>query len=115
MVWNTYFNPVLGLNSDKFLIQAFADDLAVVTTCGARRTLEIETNSILDQISNELKNLKLVISPEKTYSVAFKCATGGDHFAKVATANGVEVSVPAPRSYVIKTLQNKLIKDWESW
>ncbi|GFV23543.1 RNase H domain-containing protein [Trichonephila clavipes] len=38
-----------------------------------------------------------------------------NHFAKVATANGVEVSVPAPRSYVIKTLQNKLIGGWESW
>ncbi|GFV13868.1 hypothetical protein TNCV_523471 [Trichonephila clavipes] len=38
-----------------------------------------------------------------------------DHFAKVATTNGVEVSVPAPRSYVIKTLQNKLIENWESW
>ncbi|GFV59144.1 uncharacterized protein TNCV_2338851 [Trichonephila clavipes] len=39
-----------------------------------------------------------------------------DHpFAKVTAANGVEVSVPAPRSYVIKTLQNKLIEDRESW
>ncbi|GFY12356.1 uncharacterized protein TNCV_284591 [Trichonephila clavipes] len=25
------------------------------------------------------------------------------------------MSVPAPRSYVIKSLQNKLIQDWESW
>ncbi|GFW35560.1 hypothetical protein TNCV_2462021 [Trichonephila clavipes] len=31
-----------------------------------------------------------------------------DHFAKVATSNGVEVSVPTPHSYVIKILQNKL-------
>ncbi|GFT56065.1 uncharacterized protein TNCV_76101 [Trichonephila clavipes] len=106
---------------------AFADDLAVVTTGGARRTLEIETNSILDQIFNKLKNLKLVISPEKTYSVAFRGIMSGkctptdpklglrpDHFAKVATANGVEVSA-APRSYAIKTLQIKLIEDWESW
>ncbi|GFW06430.1 RNase H domain-containing protein [Trichonephila clavipes] len=38
-----------------------------------------------------------------------------DHFAKVSTPNGIEVSVPTPRSYVIKTLQNKLIKDWDSW
>ncbi|GFV69794.1 hypothetical protein TNCV_431131 [Trichonephila clavipes] len=38
-----------------------------------------------------------------------------DHFAKVATTNEVEVSVPAPRSDVIKTLQNQLIEDWESW
>ncbi|GFU04146.1 uncharacterized protein TNCV_862921 [Trichonephila clavipes] len=37
------------------------------------------------------------------------------HFAKVASADGVEVRVPAPRSYVIKTFQNKLIEDWESW
>ncbi|GFQ99470.1 RNase H domain-containing protein [Trichonephila clavata] len=37
-----------------------------------------------------------------------------DHFAKVATTNGVEVGVPAPRSYVMKILQNKLIEDWES-
>ncbi|GFW63690.1 uncharacterized protein TNCV_4329781 [Trichonephila clavipes] len=63
ILWNIYFNPVLGLNSNKFLIQAFADDLAVVTTGRVRRTLEIETYSILDQICNKLKNLKLVISP----------------------------------------------------
>ncbi|GFV85140.1 uncharacterized protein TNCV_4171931 [Trichonephila clavipes] len=37
------------------------------------------------------------------------------HFAKVAISNGVEVSVPTPHSYVIKTLQNKLIEGWESW
>ncbi|GFW01553.1 hypothetical protein TNCV_5137361 [Trichonephila clavipes] len=101
-------DAVLGLNLDKFLIQAFDDDLAVVTTDKARWTLEIETNSILDQISNKLKNLKLVISHEKTFSVAFRCTARGDHFAKVATTNGIERSFPAPRSYVIKTLQNKL-------
>ncbi|GFX74109.1 uncharacterized protein TNCV_490731 [Trichonephila clavipes] len=39
----------------------------------------------------------------------------GDHFAEVATINGVQVSFLSPRSYVIKTLQNKLIEDWESW
>ncbi|GFW52892.1 uncharacterized protein TNCV_2394711 [Trichonephila clavipes] len=38
-----------------------------------------------------------------------------NHFAKVATTNSVEVSVPTSRSYVIKTLHNKLIEDWESW
>ncbi|GFU07578.1 hypothetical protein TNCV_2225521 [Trichonephila clavipes] len=38
-----------------------------------------------------------------------------DHFAEIATTNDVEVSVPAPLSYVIKTLQNKLVEDWESW
>ncbi|GFS51831.1 RNase H domain-containing protein [Trichonephila clavipes] len=38
-----------------------------------------------------------------------------DHFAEVTTTNGVEVSVPPPRSYVIKMLKNKLIEDWESW
>ncbi|GFW77702.1 RNase H domain-containing protein [Trichonephila clavipes] len=38
-----------------------------------------------------------------------------NHFAKLANTNCVDVSVPAPRSYVIKTLQNKLIEDWESW
>ncbi|GFW36111.1 uncharacterized protein TNCV_4929741 [Trichonephila clavipes] len=38
-----------------------------------------------------------------------------DRFAKVATTNGVEVSVSTPPSYVIKTLQNKLIESWKSW
>ncbi|GFU91999.1 hypothetical protein TNCV_192481 [Trichonephila clavipes] len=36
-----------------------------------------------------------------------------DHFS--TTTNGVEVSVPTPRSYVINFLQNKLIEVWESW
>ncbi|GFU78473.1 RNase H domain-containing protein [Trichonephila clavipes] len=40
------------------------------------------------------------------------CNDIADHFAKVATTNGAEVSVPDHRSYVIKTLQNKLIEDW---
>ncbi|GFX47161.1 hypothetical protein TNCV_2747371 [Trichonephila clavipes] len=32
-------------------------------------------------------------------------------FAKLATTNGVEVSVPTPRSVVLRLLQNKLIED----
>ncbi|GFW05839.1 hypothetical protein TNCV_603111 [Trichonephila clavipes] len=36
-------------------------------------------------------------------------------FGKVATTNGVEVSVLVPRSYVIKSLKNELIEDWKSW
>ncbi|GFV23942.1 RNase H domain-containing protein [Trichonephila clavipes] len=35
-----------------------------------------------------------------------------DYFAKVATTNGVEVSVPTPHSYVNQFLQNKFIEDW---
>ncbi|GFT33697.1 uncharacterized protein TNCV_4382251 [Trichonephila clavipes] len=30
-LWNIYFNPILSLNSELFLLQAFADDLAVVS------------------------------------------------------------------------------------
>ncbi|GFV45405.1 hypothetical protein TNCV_5055991 [Trichonephila clavipes] len=37
-----------------------------------------------------------------------------DHFAEVATTNGVEVNVPTPHSYVIQFLQNKSIVNWES-
>ncbi|GFW81930.1 hypothetical protein TNCV_2886041 [Trichonephila clavipes] len=56
--------------------------------------------------------LKTVQTPENLEQVRVSIHT--DHFAKAATANGVEVRVSAPRSCVIKTLQNELIEDWES-
>ncbi|GFQ87254.1 uncharacterized protein TNCT_599831 [Trichonephila clavata] len=90
---------------------AFADDLAVVTTGKARRTLEIETNSILDQISNKLKNLKLVISPEKTYSVAFRCtARGGTVFRRkpIFKINNVTIKVVNSIKYLGLIIDNRL-------
>ncbi|GFV60198.1 uncharacterized protein TNCV_1924401, partial [Trichonephila clavipes] len=49
--------------------------------------------------------------PLKTHRVEERCSSRWC----VATTNGVGVSVPAPSSYVIKFLQNKLIQDCESW
>ncbi|GFU11196.1 hypothetical protein TNCV_406321 [Trichonephila clavipes] len=52
-------------------------------------------------------------SQYKPFATRYICPPE-NHFAKVATTNGVEVSVPVPHSYAIKFLQNKLIEDWES-
>ncbi|GBN34696.1 hypothetical protein AVEN_64768-1 [Araneus ventricosus] len=53
-LWNIYINPILKLNSEKFLIQAFADDLALVSTGRTRRELETNTNEILEKIMENL-------------------------------------------------------------
>ncbi|GFX15246.1 hypothetical protein TNCV_2709511 [Trichonephila clavipes] len=45
--WNIYFNPILSLNSELFLLQAFADDLTVVSFGLSLRELEDNTNEIL--------------------------------------------------------------------
>ncbi|GBM58477.1 RNA-directed DNA polymerase from mobile element jockey [Araneus ventricosus] len=43
-LWNIYLNPVLELNSKKYFIQAFADDLALVSTGKSRKELEDNAN-----------------------------------------------------------------------
>ncbi|GBM37887.1 hypothetical protein AVEN_193401-1 [Araneus ventricosus] len=43
-LWNIYVNRVLELNSEKVILKAFADDLALVTTDSVRKELETNTN-----------------------------------------------------------------------
>ncbi|GFU16262.1 reverse transcriptase domain-containing protein [Trichonephila clavipes] len=72
-LWNIYFNPILSLNSDLFLLQAFADDLAVVSFGLSRRELEDNTNKILSLVNSKLSELNLSIATAKTVSVVFRC------------------------------------------
>ncbi|GFT27549.1 putative 115 kDa protein in type-1 retrotransposable element R1DM [Trichonephila clavipes] len=72
-LWNIYFNPILSLNSELFLLRAFADDLAVVSFGLSRRELEDNTNKILSLVNSKLSELNLSIATAKTVSVAFRC------------------------------------------
>ncbi|GFY33790.1 putative 115 kDa protein in type-1 retrotransposable element R1DM [Trichonephila clavipes] len=72
-LWNIYFNPILSLNSELFLLQAFVDDLAVVSFGLSRRELEDNTNKILSLVNSKLSEINLSIATAKTVSVVFRC------------------------------------------
>ncbi|GFS61554.1 putative 115 kDa protein in type-1 retrotransposable element R1DM [Trichonephila clavipes] len=72
-LWNIYFIPILSLNSELFLLQAFADDLAVVSFGLSRKELEDNTNKILSLVNSKLSELNLSIATAKTVSVVFRC------------------------------------------
>ncbi|GFS61682.1 hypothetical protein TNCV_4313161 [Trichonephila clavipes] len=98
----------------------------MLNACAACGTLNIHWDtSLLERLVEGEDRLE---APDHPPSIVVNdadcCAVGhgleslrrhGYHFAKVATTNDVEVDDPAPSSYVIKILQNKLIEDWESW
>ncbi|GBN54617.1 hypothetical protein AVEN_147235-1 [Araneus ventricosus] len=64
-IWNIYFNKILELDNEEFFVQAFADDLALVTTGRNRRKLVDNTNRLLALISDKLEELKLNFSVDK--------------------------------------------------
>ncbi|GFV25639.1 retrovirus-related Pol polyprotein from type-1 retrotransposable element R1 [Trichonephila clavipes] len=72
-LWNIYFNPIISFNSELFLLQAFADDLAVVSFGLSRKELEDNTNKILSLVNSKLSELNLSIATAKTISVVFRC------------------------------------------
>ncbi|GFU98754.1 putative 115 kDa protein in type-1 retrotransposable element R1DM [Trichonephila clavipes] len=72
-LWNIYFNSILSLNSELFLLQAFADDLAIVSFRLSRKKLEDNTNKILSLVNSKLSELNLSIATAKTVSVVFRC------------------------------------------
>ncbi|GFV00945.1 putative 115 kDa protein in type-1 retrotransposable element R1DM [Trichonephila clavipes] len=72
-LWNIYFNPILSLNSELFLLQAFADNLAIVSFGLSRKKLEENTNKILSLVNSKLSELNLSIATAKTVSVVFRC------------------------------------------
>ncbi|GFX07856.1 putative 115 kDa protein in type-1 retrotransposable element R1DM [Trichonephila clavipes] len=72
-LWNIYFNPILSLNSELFLLPAFADDLAIVSFGLSRKKLEDNTNKILSLVNSKLSELNLSIATAKTVSVVFRC------------------------------------------
>ncbi|GBL97705.1 hypothetical protein AVEN_248654-1 [Araneus ventricosus] len=71
-LWNIYVNRVLEINSDRVFLQAFADDLALVTAGSIRKELEINTNEALELIHLTLVELKLELSVGKCQGLAFK-------------------------------------------
>ncbi|GBM26526.1 hypothetical protein AVEN_245254-1 [Araneus ventricosus] len=58
-LWNLYMNQLLSINSDSYFIQAFAEDLVLVSGGRVRKELENNTNNALNIISDKLKELKL--------------------------------------------------------
>ncbi|GBL76427.1 hypothetical protein AVEN_53197-1 [Araneus ventricosus] len=71
-LWNLYMNQLLSLNSDTLFLQAFADDLALVSASRVREELENNTNKALNAIANKLRDLKLDLSVDKCQDLAFR-------------------------------------------
>ncbi|GBM92574.1 hypothetical protein AVEN_274178-1 [Araneus ventricosus] len=71
-LWNIYVNRVLEINSERVCLQAFADDLALVTAGSVRKELEINTNEVLELIHLTLVELKLELSVGKCQGLAFR-------------------------------------------
>ncbi|GBO21963.1 hypothetical protein AVEN_87520-1 [Araneus ventricosus] len=71
-IWNFYFNDVLLLNNDRYFLQAYADDLALVVPASSRKVLEESVSSFLDILKSFLKELNLQIASEKTLAVVFR-------------------------------------------
>ncbi|GBL79714.1 hypothetical protein AVEN_18240-1 [Araneus ventricosus] len=62
----------LEINSERVFLQAFADDLALVTAGSVRKELEINTNEALEFIHLTLVELKLELSVGKCQGLAFR-------------------------------------------
>ncbi|GBN99811.1 hypothetical protein AVEN_65827-2-1, partial [Araneus ventricosus] len=71
-LWNIYVNRVLEINSERVFLQAFADDLALVTAGSVRKELEINTNEALELIHLTLVESKLELSVGKCQGLAFR-------------------------------------------
>ncbi|GBN02977.1 Putative protein in type-1 retrotransposable element R1DM, partial [Araneus ventricosus] len=71
-LWNIYVNRVLEINSERVFLQAFSDDLALVTAGSVRKELEINTNEALQLIHLTLVELKLELSVGKCQGLAFR-------------------------------------------
>ncbi|GBM61125.1 hypothetical protein AVEN_152265-1 [Araneus ventricosus] len=78
-VWNIYIDPILNLNSEKCLVQAFADGLALVSTGRTRRELETNTNEILEKIMESLTSLRLKLSVDKCQAIAIRSKQNLNH------------------------------------
>ncbi|GBM61454.1 Retrovirus-related Pol polyprotein from type-1 retrotransposable element R1 [Araneus ventricosus] len=71
-LWNLYRNQLLSLNTDILFLQAFVDDLALVSAGRYREELENNTNKALNAIANKLRKLKLDLSVDKCQGLAFR-------------------------------------------
>ncbi|GBO15493.1 hypothetical protein AVEN_19197-1 [Araneus ventricosus] len=65
-------NKLLSLNSDTLFLQAFTDDLALVSAGRVRKELENNTNKALDAIANKSRKLKFDLSVDKCQGLAFR-------------------------------------------
>ncbi|GBN29614.1 Putative protein in type-1 retrotransposable element R1DM [Araneus ventricosus] len=72
IIWNIYINKVLNINDGELLVQAFADDLAILVGGNTARLLESNTNIALDKVSTLLDTLKLNLSVQKCQAIVFR-------------------------------------------
>ncbi|GBN50436.1 Putative protein in type-1 retrotransposable element R1DM [Araneus ventricosus] len=71
-LWNFYFNDILCLNNDQMILQAYADDLALIIAASSRKNLEVTVSASLDLLYSHLQNLNLQVASEKTLAVVFR-------------------------------------------
>nr|XP_042911993.1 uncharacterized protein LOC122272395 [Parasteatoda tepidariorum] len=69
--WNLTINSLLNIHSENYMIQAFADDLIILTFANSRRNLEEITNNSLNEIHTWLIQNALNLSIEKTVYIHF--------------------------------------------
>ncbi|GBN58046.1 hypothetical protein AVEN_79733-1 [Araneus ventricosus] len=72
IIWNIYINKVLNINDGELLVQAFADDLALMVGGNTARILEMNTNIALDKVSTLLDTLRLNLSVQKCQAIVFR-------------------------------------------
>ncbi|GBM24532.1 Retrovirus-related Pol polyprotein from type-1 retrotransposable element R1, partial [Araneus ventricosus] len=72
IIWNIYINRVLNINEGELLVQAFADDLALLVGGNTARVLERNTNTALDKVSSLLDTLRLNLSVQKCQAIVFR-------------------------------------------
>ncbi|GBN92373.1 Putative protein in type-1 retrotransposable element R1DM [Araneus ventricosus] len=72
IIWNIYINKVLNINDGELLVQAFADDLALLVGGHTARELEKNTNIALAKISVSLDSLRLNLSVQKCQAIVYR-------------------------------------------
>lgn len=65
ILWLLYINNI-SYNNDLYYIQAFADDLSIITYGKDRRQTEKNTNTLLTLLHRDLVDLGLEVAPQKS-------------------------------------------------
>lgn len=64
--WLLYINNILLYNNDLYYIQAFADDISIITYGKDRRQTETNANTLLSLLHGDLVELGLEVAPQKS-------------------------------------------------
>ncbi|GBL59768.1 Putative protein in type-1 retrotransposable element R1DM [Araneus ventricosus] len=86
ILWNIYINQILIKNNIPFYTQAFAEDLALIVSGSRARDLELNTNVALQQIAQNLSDLKLTLSVEKCKALVVRSISSRKFSKRNSTA-----------------------------